>query len=493
MKTLSQVTQRDFFKALYEISQVITSIREIDPLLEKVMDIAIEVLEAERGFLLLRVADHAEEFEARVARNMSRETLADIRQISSSVVSQVLQKGEPLLSYDALEDERFRGAESILLHKIRSVACVPLSVKDRVIGAIYVDSLRRRGKFTEDSLRFLSAFASQAAIAIENARLYEALREENRRLREEVQRPYSLEGIVGKSPKMQEIFDLLPSVSRSDAAVLIEGESGTGKEVIARAIHANSPRKDKAFVALFCGSLPESLLESELFGHKKGAFTGALQDKPGLFEAAHKGTFFLDEVAELSPSIQTKLLRVLQEGEIKRVGENVIRKVDVRIISATNKNLAEEVKKGKFREDLYYRLKVITIRMPPLRERRSDIPLLAEHFLKKHLSKTEKKILGFSRAAMEVMMRYPWPGNVRELENAVERAVVLARGEWIEPEDLGLEEVEDLFEPGLTLKEFERRYVLKTLEEVEGNISKAARILGVSRRWLHYRLKEWKS
>ena len=491
MTTIVEPTKSSF-EALYEISQRINTLQEIDPLLNEIMDIAINALSAERGFILLCSDCSSGEFTAQVARNFSDAAITDIAQISSSVVNRVIRQGEPVLIYDAQEDERFRGAASVVLHRIHSIACVPLRIKERLIGAIYVDSLAGHGRFTQDSLSFLSAFASLAAIAIENARLYQRVREDNQRLQGEVHRIYRFEEIIGQSPKMQEVFDLMGRVLDSDASVLIEGESGTGKELVARAIHYNGHRKDKPFVAVFCGSLPESLLESELFGHKKGAFTGAHEDKMGLFEVANNGTFFLDEIAEISPTIQTKLLRVLQEGEIRRVGETKVRKVDVRIIAATNKHLTEEVKGGHFREDLYYRLNVITVQLPSLRERRKDIPLLAQHFLSKYAKKSGKKIVGFSNVAMDSMIRHPWPGNVRELENTVERAVVLARSSEIELEDLRIPQtVDDLSEPGLTLREVERRLVLKTLAEVNGNRSKAAEALGVSRRWLQYQLKEW--
>jgi len=480
------------FEALYEISQRINTLQEIDPLLNQIMDIAMEALAAERGFILLRSDSAPVEFSARVARNISDQAIADITQISTSVVNRVIHQGKPVLSYDAQEDERFRGAESVVLHRIHSVACVPLRIRERLIGAIYVDSLSSRGRFTEESITFLSAFASLAAIAIENAQLYQRVREEKRRLEGEVRRIYRFEEIIGQSPKMQEVFDLMGRILDSDASVLIEGESGTGKELVARAIHYNGPRKDKPFIAVFCGSLPESLLESELFGHKKGAFTGALEDKKGLFEVADGGTFFLDEIAEVSPAIQTKLLRVLQEGEIRRVGETKVRKVDVRIIAATNRHLADEVRQGRFREDLFYRLNVITIQLPPLRERRKDIALLAAHFLSVYAQKYRRPVRGLTSEAMDVLMHYPWPGNVRELENTIERAVVLARGPEIQPEDLRIPRTtEELFEPGITLREFERRLVLKTLADVGGNRTKAAEVLGVSRRWLQYQLRQW--
>ncbi|RIK72307.1 sigma-54-dependent Fis family transcriptional regulator, partial [candidate division KSB1 bacterium] len=324
-------------------------------------------------------------------------------------------------------------------------------------------------------------------------RLYQNLREENRRWRAEVQSRHRFSEIIGKSMAMHQVFDVMERVLESHASVLIEGESGTGKELVARAIHYNGPRSEQPFVALFCGSLPETLLESELFGHKKGAFTGAITDKRGLFEVADGGTFFLDEIGDLTPTIQAKLLRVLQEGEIKRVGETHIRRVNVRIISATNKILKEEVKTGRFREDLYYRLNVISIKMPALRERKDDIPLLAHHFLDRYAKENRKPLTGFSEKAMEQLRRYDWPGNVRELENAIERAAVLARSELITERELQISppDAETVWEEGLTLAEYEKRVVMSVLRANDGHITQTAEKLGVSRRWLHYRLKEW--
>jgi Nif-specific regulatory protein len=279
----------------------------------------------------------------------------------------------------------------------------------------------------------------------------------------------------------------------TDATILLGGESGTGKELIARAIHYNGHRKDRPFVAIFCGSLPDDLLESELFGHVRGAFTGAIADKKGLFEAADGGTVFLDEVGDLSPKLQTALLRVLQAGELKRVGDTQTRRVDVRLISATNKDLKAEIAERVFREDLYYRLNTIHIELPPLRQRREDIPLLAAHFLDRFATGSRAHLRGFTPEALDVLRRYRWPGNVRELENTVERAAVLARGTLITPADLRLpgDEAAPSFDPDLPLKEVERLHVRRALEQHDGNVSETARLLGVSRRWLHYRLKEW--
>jgi Nif-specific regulatory protein len=493
MEVKANNPSRSSLEALSEIAQVINSIQEIDPLLEKVLEIAMATLEAERGFVLLKSQVAPQGFETRNSRNFTETQISDLTSISTSVVQAVLRAGEPVLVHEAQTDPKFRETESVVVQKIQSIACVPLLLKDKQIGAIYLDSLTRRSKFTRDSLPFLTAFANQAAIAIENAKFYHALRDENRRLRSEMQRLHGFNEIIGQSPKMREVFDVLSRVVESDATVLIEGESGTGKELIARALHYNGPRKDKPFMALFCGSLPDSLLESELFGHKKGSFTGAVSDKRGLFEAADGGTFFLDEIGDLSPQIQTKLLRVLQEGEIKRVGENQIRKVDVRIVSATNKILKELVKQGVCREDLFYRLNTISLVVPALRQRKTDIPLLAHHFLDKYAARKKNHIKGFDKTALDALTNYSWPGNVRELENTIERAVVMARGELIGLADLQLPKNEPAaeIESGLTLEEVEKRLVQQTLQEQSHNISETARVLGVSRRWLHYKIKEW--
>ena len=485
--------QKDSFLALYRISQEINSIQDIQSLFEKVMDIAMEVISAERGFLLLLSPLEKQGYQIAVARNISKQNIHSIAQISNSVVQSVIQHEKPILTYDATEDERFQNSQSIVLHQIRSIACVPLKLKNNLIGTIYVDSLHTRGKFNQQTLDFLLAFANQAAIAIDNTRYLYSLQEENQRLRSEIADLYHFDEIIGKSPQMQRLFDVMKNVLDVDASVLIEGESGTGKELVARAIHYNGKRKNKPFVAIFCGALAESLLESELFGHKKGAFTGAREDKKGLFEVANGGTVFLDEITEIGLDVQTKLLRVLQEREVKRVGENKTRPVDVRIIAATNKDLIQEVKEDRFRQDLYYRLNVILIKMPPLRERGNDIILLANHFVKKYSLRMDMRPKKFSKKAIEAMKKYSWPGNVRELENTIERALILGKGETITEHDIQLPQDGINFDPSVSLKEFENRLILKTLEELGGNITKTAERLRVSRRWLHYRLKEIQS
>ncbi len=479
------------YESLLQISEEINTVHETDALLERIMDLLLETLEAERGFILLQGDRDRSGFELVTARNISRKTIASIRELSTSVVNRVLESSQAVLSLDAQTDRRFAGAESIVVQQIKSVMCTPIKLNNHLLGAIYVDSRVASHQFDEDSLTFLKAFAGQAAIAIHNARLMATLQSENKLLKRQMNAGQLFPEIIGKSEPMVQIFELIRDVADSTASVLITGESGTGKELVARALHVHSSRRTQPFIPVFCGSLAENLLESELFGHKKGAFTGATENKAGLFEEAHKGTVFLDEIADIRMNVQTKLLRVLQEGEVKRVGENQTRKVNVRILSATNKDLWEEVQKGTFREDLFFRLNVIEIKMPPLRERREDIPLLCTHFLNIYAQKNKRNIKRISPEAIRDLQNYHWPGNVRELENAVERAVILTRGSVIGAEHFNMRKNEAGMPIGKTLKEINKYALLKTLEMVNGNNTKAAEILGVSRRWLQYQLKEW--
>ena len=323
---------------------------------------------------------------------------------------------------------------------------------------------------------------------------HQQLLQENIILRQELKRVYQFRDIVGKNYKMQEIFELIRTVADSDASVLILGESGTGKELIARAIHYSSRRAEKPFVSVSCSALPESLLESELFGYEKGAFTGAVRDKPGRFEEANQGTLFLDEVGEMKPETQLHLLRVLQEREIRRLGGTGVIKVDVRIIAATNKNLERAVKEGSFREDLYYRLNVVTIQLPPLREREDDIPLLVERFLMKYNIKNNKNLEGISPKAIALLVQYHWPGNVRELENVIERAVVITKHRVIQTEDLPPHIQSFQESKGIQprkLKEVEKEHIQHTLEENKWNISKASKVLGIDRSTLYKKIRQY--
>ena len=342
----------------------------------------------------------------------------------------------------------------------------------------------------------LDALSALVERALEKA----TLRREMTQLRQELHRKFSFDNILGNHPSMQRVLKMVAQVAPSRATVLIHGESGTGKELIAAAIHHNSPRADKPFVRLNCASLAETLLESELFGHERGAFTGAVGRRAGRFEQADGGTLFMDEVSEIPPGVQVKLLRFLQEKELERVGGNETITVDVRVVAATNRDLKQAVAEGRFREDLYYRLDVVQIDVPPLRARKSDIPLLASAFLRKYAEENQKAIEGFSDEALRSILAYPWPGNVRELENAIERAAVMAEGTRIEPGDLpstaspshpgGATDLSMLV-PGLSMAELERMAILQTLESTAGNTQKAAELLDISRRKIQYRLKEW--
>ncbi len=324
---------------------------------------------------------------------------------------------------------------------------------------------------------------------------------QNTALKEQLRSRYRFANLIGNTPAMQRLFKTITHVAPSKASILILGETGTGKELVARAIHQGSRRAEKPFVTVNCSALAEGVLESELFGHERGAFTGAIRGKQGRFELAHGGTLFLDEVGDMPFTVQTKLLRVLELGEFERVGSEKTLQVDVRLIAATNKNLEAEMRLGRFREDLYYRLNVITLHLPPLRERRDDIPLLADHFLQQYMEENEKKIKGFLPQTIELLQEYPWPGNVRELENIIERAVVLCQELWIEPRHLpshlrpAPEKTAARFSLplGVSLKEVEKEVILRTLQLTGGNKTQAAKILGISTRKIEYKVKEWEA
>lgn len=485
---------QEYLRSLVEISQQINSIKHPDELLENTLDIALQQLSSERGFILLRDDIRDGQYIPRVVRNIDSQQVSEVKDISHSTVEKVLETGQPILTFDALSDERFDEARSVIMHQIRSIACVPLLLKGERIGVIYIDSRGQKARFTRQSLDFLQAFANQAAIALENARLVAQLQQDNELLKEEFHRIYAFKEIIGKSKAMEQVFRMMGKVLNNDITVLLLGETGTGKELVARAIHHNGWRKQKRFVPVNCGAIPENLIESELFGHKKGAFTGAVSDKKGLIETAHGGTLFLDEVGELPLNMQVKFLRFLQDKQFTPVGEVRTREADVRIVAATNQNLEEAVHRKQFREDLFYRLNVIHIRIPPLRERKKDIPILVQHFLSQYSNKLEKPVTGVNAEAMERLMAYHWPGNVRELENTIERAVVMATSSQITDEDLMLPPVSKTsagIEAGKTLQEVSRQLLEKTLETVEGNKTKAAEMMGVSLRWIHYKMKEW--
>jgi len=369
--------------------------------------------------------------------------------------------------------------------------CLLLAVRDRPLGALYLEYPAHACRFPSDFSPFFTALADQIAFVLENARHYVRLQRENEQLRQRVEGEAQFSAILGDSPPMRRMKRMLEKVIPSPASVLIIGESGTGKELIARALHYEGPRREKCFVAENCAALPESLLESELFGHARGAYTGAAQEKQGLFETADGGTLFLDEIADTSPGVQAKLLRVLESGEIRRLGENETRQVEVRIVAATSRDLLEEVEAGHFRAELYYRLSVLTVNLPPLRERREDISLLVRHFLNDYADRTGKNLPGFSPEVMTVMRRYQWPGNVRQLRNEVERMCALVDEgatisfELLSDELMGIQTAPAVIQEDealpQALERIKRTMIEKALEECEGNRTRAAEKLGISR------------
>lgn len=545
--------QRQALK-LHEVAAAMGSEANLQKLLETVLDAVVELVDAERGFLILKGAPGRGRSVV-VARNLDREDIeSPERKVSGSIARRVLRSGKPVLARNAVEDRRFSQSKSIRSLRVRSLVCVPLRFRGQTLGAIYLDNRHRRDAFSESQLDMLQAFADQAAVAVTNARLIEdnrkredELKKANRemealnlKLRRQVHRQsaelesaredlirhqrqlearYRFHRIVGRSDAMQEVFYVLEKIFPTTIPVLIEGESGTGKDLVARAIHFNSPHRQGRFVSESCGALTESLFESELFGHVRGAFTGAVSDKKGLLEMADGGTLFLDDVEDLSPAMQQKLLRALAEKEIRRVGGKESRRLDVRLIAASSQDLAELVRKGRFRRDLYYRLNGILVRLPPLRERKEDIPLLVEHFASEFAEKTGAGTREFHPSAVRALLEHDWPGNVRELKHLVERTLLVAPGPLVRAEDLvfdppvakaippprgragaesrrragarplGSEEEDSL---RAVREAAEREFVLLCLEEAGGNVSAAAKRCRVSRESFYRLIRKYR-
>jgi Nif-specific regulatory protein len=485
--------QQDNFNALFEIARSINSILEPEELLEHVLEIAMTHLSAERGFVILADPNKENGYDVVTMKNFSSQRTSDEYAASSSVVNNVLNTGEPVLTFDAPNDERFESSVSIIAQKILSIICVPLRIRERTFGAVYLDSSTMLKEFNDESLKFLTIFGNLAGIAIENAKRYTELRNQNERLKNEADVTHLFTNLIGKSDNWKSALEIVQRVLDIDVAILITGESGTGKELVARAIHENGSRKGLAFVAVNCSAIPESLIESELFGYVRGAFTGANATKKGLVEVADGGTLFLDEISDLPFALQSKLLRLLQEKEYRRIGDTLNRSADIRVIAATNKDLKNEVKNGTMREDLYFRLNVVDIHLPPLRERKDDIPLLAKHFLQRSTQMYKRSIDSIHPDAMHMLLANPWKGNVREFQNVIERAVVLCKGTQLTSADFVLDFTQrsSILPNSMTLEEIERQIIEATLDEMDGNRRRTAEKLGVSLRWLQYRLKEW--
>ena len=490
-------------QTLNRLAQAISSTMDVEKILVIILQETINLTEAEQGSILSLEIEGARPMHTlfKAAKSSAGRQLS---RLSDLVGGWVLKNETALMTDEIKNDPRFRES-SDWLNDVASVLAVPMVVRSAITGIII---LTKTGNFTRNDLELMTIVANQCGQFLENAKGYQKIYTENLQLRREVERRYDFHGFIGSSPAMSKVFELLERIIPGETRILIDGESGTGKELVARTIHYNGPRKEKKFIAVDCGALPDTLLESELFGHVKGAFTGATADKKGLFEVAHKGTLFLDEITNTSLNFQAKLLRAIQEGEIKPVGAAEPLKVDVRLIVAASSDLKTKVAAGEFREDLYYRLNVITIHLPPLRERVGDIRLLAEHFLRQFVKKIQpaKQVRGFTAAAMRLLENYSWSGNIRELENVIERAVALALPDdrMISPELLPASLVNTLSPQGKTatgqgqgnlseaISHTECRIILAALEKHAGNRTQAAKSLGIARPTLILKMKKYK-
>ena len=473
-------------RRLQSFSARLMTTRSVDELLETLLGDVLEMTGAVRGVVLWMDPGEGQDASPRVraSRNVQREAIQEASgTISDSIVRQVLETKRPLIVSDALNDTTFGKSESVIALKLSSVMCVPLLSQGESVGALYVANDEIKHLFDRAQLDMLTVYASQASLILQNAMLLSALRADKEKLSAELSDKRFGE-IIGACPSMMEVFRKLQKVAATDISVLITGETGTGKELIARELHRRSNRVNGPCVTVNCGAIPENLIESEMFGHVRGAFTGAIASRPGKFQQADGGTLFLDEVGELPQQMQVKLLRALQERVVFRVGDNRPEKCDIRIVAATNRNLEEMIKTGEFREDLYYRLNVVNLWLPPLRERGDDVFIIAKALLSKYAEELSSNVRGFSPQALTAIRKYPWPGNIRQLENRLKKALVLCDRTLLGPDDLDLGDADQA--PIMPLEkakeDFQRRYVLEVLERNNGNRTQTARDLGVDPR-----------
>ena len=497
----------------YEVSRSLHAIRGLDEMLQDILKKIRAVFQIEGVSIALHDAKAKEFYFIKTVEAEINSDFLRMRRMRFpdhvGVAGWVLREGRPIVIPDVAQDKRFYNGVDLKESFItRSMICVPLRTRRGLIGVLYALN-KKKGKFTEKEGRLLDNLSGTIAIAIENARLYgelkqyaHALAQENRRLRSDAQDRFNLQGIVGSSPAMRRLFLLMEKVIDTDITVLIQGETGTGKELIAKVIHYMGLRKDRPFAVENCGAFAENLLESELFGHVRGAFTGALSNKKGLFEMGDKGTVFLDEISETSTAMQVKLLRVIQEGQVRPVGAEKPVDIDIRLLASTNRDLETEVKNGKFRQDLFFRINVFPLVVPPLRERKTDIPLLAGHFLERYARKLKRPVTEFTPRALEYLTLFDWPGNVRELENEIERAIALSVNEKrIRVSHLSDKIVTSARQTAsvkageLKLKDatrrLEKKMVTDALKLSNGNRSQAARLLGLTRQGLLNKIERY--
>lgn len=493
-KTTSKKNTRevDAYKRVLNFTAKLSEKSDVPELLTTLLDEVIQLTNAEKGFLVL-----VEESEStiKVARNSSQKNIENEPiEKSWTIVQKVLDTQKPLVINDAKRDTQFNATKSVINYKLTSIICVPLIFQSNTLGVIYVDNNTFASVFDDYALEVLKIFAAQAALIVKKALQVDSLNQEAAALKEKLE--YTRYGeIIGSCAHMQAVFRDIEKIAQSEIGVLITGETGTGKELIARELHRRSPRKNGPFVVINCGAIPEELLESELFGHVKGAFTGAVQTRVGKFQAANRGTLFLDEIGEMPLHLQVKILRVLQERAVTKVGANDSGTIDIRILAATNRDLLKMVSNGSFREDLFYRLNVIQIQAPPLRERGNDILVIANYLLQKYAKLYQKSISGFTEGAQNALLNYRWPGNVRQLENRIKRAMVLCEGSRIQAADLDLETSQNELLNTLSeaTEQFRQRYINDALERNANNRTKAARELGIDPRTIFRHLQGEKS
>ncbi len=499
------INKTDQISLLYQITQVLNKTADLKQSLYYMLELLSKSQNMIRGTITI-LNPFSDEISIEVAHGISKSALQKGKyKLGEGITGQVIQTGEPVTISELSKDSRFlnrtASRKAVQNHEI-SFICVPIKKEKQVIGALSVDRPYDKSYSLKDGEKLLSVVAAMIAtqvIYLERTRVEkEKLTSENDRLQLELKKKYRMKNIIGNSNKMREVYQMISQVAASNATVLIRGESGTGKELVANSIHYNSLRAKNPFVKVNCAALPANLIESELFGHEKGSFTGALHQKTGKFELANKGTLFLDEIGSIEPEVQAKLLRVLQEKELERVGGNKTIKVDVRIVAATNRNLENAVTDGFFRNDLYYRLNVFPIYLPPLRERRTDVLVLADFFLEKYAMENNKKILRFSTPSIDMLMAYHWPGNVRELENCLERAVLLCEDQVIHsyhlPPTLQTGQASQTL-PSLSLEkavgQLEREMIIDALKHTRGNISQAAQTLNTTVRKFSYKADKY--
>ncbi len=469
------------FSKLQELSQKLLSQQSLPAILEHLMDSVIELSSADKGFLILTKNDAVS---IKVARNIERANIKDaVEQVSDSIIAKVIQSKTSIIVSDAANDSEFNSSQSVVKLNLSSVMCLPLVSRDGLIGLIYVGNDNIVNMFTNEHLELLEVFAAQASLIVANAILMNDLRLDNEVLMTRLKEK-RFGSIVGSCTAMQEVFRTIEKVAPTNVNVLITGQTGTGKELIAHEIHNRSPRADGPFITINCGAIPESLLESELFGHIKGAFTGASHTREGKFQAAHSGTIFLDEIGEMPLNLQVKLLRVLQERIITKVGATQSEFIDIRVLAATNRNLEDAIKEKTFRDDLYYRLNVLMVSLPPLADRGEDVVTIAKYCIQNICDELNIAVHVLGADAEKAIREYNWPGNIRQLENRLKKALVLAESTTLSASDLDLSETElaPLVPLADAKEKFAFQYIMKALERNGGNRTKAASELGVDPR-----------